>query len=213
MSQIIRVFGPDGAGKSTIIPPLQNELNALAINCSEPASWPDTSWHEEASQARNELSVAEYHTETLARCYAMVGNIAASGAVKTLILDSDPQFTVAAKARVIARHEQSLEDTFAMLGKLKDSHLPEHILEKAIHVTVLGDLAQRGKVLYGRVIGRGSPSKHDPVNCEVAAELACAYDALEAVAISQSMPCIRVHTNHDKEPDTKGLARLFTRDL
>ena len=194
MSQIIRVFGPDGAGKSTIVPSLQEEFDATVINCSQPATWPDTAWHE-ASDGQFAPGSPEYHIETLRQCYGMVGNLATSGTAETLVLDSDPQLTIAAKAHVLAKHPSTLEDMFAMLGKVKDGCLSPEVAEAAVHVTVAGETALRGQVLYDRILKRGSVSRNDPTDPEMASALASAYDSLETLLDSYQIPCTRVDTS------------------
>jgi len=194
MLRCIRVFGPDGAGKSSII--RQMELcgfGGTVINGSAPESWPDPSWHQRVQETGLDRRSPDYHMQTAAQCYRLVGGLLGEACV-TAVLDSDPQHTIAAKAHVLRRY--ALADMYATIGRFVSRYVGSGVEHLGVHVTVPGENeAERGRVLFDRMCARGESSMFDPQAAEVAADLAATYDRLEAMWARDLGPCIRLETN------------------
>jgi hypothetical protein len=195
---IVYVFGPDGAGKSTVANGLAEALpGVISFNASQPASWPDTSWHEEILAQGLDPNTLDptFHMESIRRCYRAASGLLRLGDVNTVIIDSDLRTKAAAKAGAWYGHGE-VGEIYGQLSALAKAELPPNTTEVGLHVTVGGELADRTTTILGRVAGRGQASFYDPTSAEATSLLVRAFDAIEATIQTNGDPVVRVETDH-----------------
>jgi len=196
--KLVYLFGPDGAGKSTLGRGIASCVpNSLTLHGSNPASWPDTSWHREAVLAGIDPATKDprYHLETLGRCYAMIGGLLRAENPPPLIIDSDPRAQIAVKACTLYGHPVPLPDFHTQLDALALPHI-EEVEQVGVHVTVgRGTPEERAETLARRIANRGDASPFDPASLDQARDLVLAFDALEILIAGRGAPLVRIETD------------------
>jgi energy-coupling factor transporter ATP-binding protein EcfA2 len=207
--KLVYLFGPDGAGKSTLAGHLSGALQTdTIIHGSDPASWPDTSWQQEILACGLDPSTKdpEFHLTTLTRCYAMIGNLLRADWTEPLIVDSDPRAQIAVKACALYDHPVPLPEFYTHLDGLASRQIDDDTVgQVGIHVTIgRGNVESRATTLVQRIDARRDMSSFDPASVEQARELVLAFDSLESVLRERDTSVIRVEA--DRELDIRMLA-------
>jgi hypothetical protein len=201
--KLVYVFGPDGAGKSTLVKDLAHDVpDSVIVGGSCPALWPDTSWHEETAAAGIDPWTKDpsYHLATLNRCFAMIGSLLRPECPPPVVVDSDPRAQIAVKACTLYAHPTPLPEFYAQLDEMAAPHL-EGVQQVGVYVTVgQGSPEARAEALAARIEGRGGRSAFEPASLEQARDLVLAFDSLEGVLQDRNVNLVRVETDAPFDP-------------
>jgi hypothetical protein len=202
--KLVYAFGPDGAGKSSVIGELQAELpGVVAFNASQPQTWPDTSWHEEIqSKGHNPNTLdPEFHKTSIRHSYRMASCLLRSGEASLVIIDSDLQAKAAAKVSAWYAPGTPVMAVYDTLEPISQVEIGNDITKIGLHVTIgKGSTNERAEELMRRVAGRGEASFYDPTSTEHASALILAFDALAAGLRERTMPLIQIETDVSFDP-------------
>jgi len=176
---IIRLFGADGVGKTTLASALaqdpQLQGRVTTFEGTHPETWPDDGvYGRQLAQAGIDENSGErdHVVDKIRRCYTLAGKVAATSGV--VILDSDPFAKTilynglrAAKQPNVCPGGELLEQ-YRQLNPLIRKAAPGAALVN-MHVRLgHGTSTEHGQVLMERINGRGGASVFDPATAREA---------------------------------------------
>jgi energy-coupling factor transporter ATP-binding protein EcfA2 len=176
---IIRLFGADGVGKTTLVTALAQDPHlqgrVTTFEGTHPETWPDNGLYKQqlAHAGIDENSGERYHVlDKIRRCYELAGRIAAASGV--VILDSDPfaKTILYNGLRAVQQPDRcpgsELLAQYNQLTRLTHKAAPGVDMVN-LHVRLgYGTVREHGQTLMERINRRGGASVFDPVTSEEA---------------------------------------------
>ncbi len=188
---IVSFYGPDGAGKSTLMQQLQEALASrghvvTGFGGTDVAEWPDQSWHRYFVKNRiDEGSIEEeaHFAEKIVRCYRLANDLSARFDI--VLIDSDPlhKTLIHDVKRAQSKGEApevALPRRFAHFARLL-SEAGLTISDRSIYCTLAADPAQHGEILLPRIKHRGTLAHWDPKSEAEARRLSEAAETVTTV--------------------------------
>lgn len=195
---IAYIFGPDGAGKSTVTRELLRVVpNATSMNASRPDTWQVSTWHDEITEQGLDPNTLDpvFHIESMRRCYRAANVVLQLSGVDTVLIDSDLRAKAAVKAKAWYGYDVPLGDLYAQLCDVTNPEVPNN-RQVGLHVTVGGtSITERATTLMSRIDARGETSFYDPTSTEDISSLLEAFEELEEVLKARQDQFARIETN------------------
>jgi adenylate kinase family enzyme len=196
---ILSLFGPDGAGKSTVTKNL-GHAGWHVFSGTGVASWPNQTWHNSLiAQGIDETSLEDenHFLEKIQRAHKLARDLEDKHG--KVVIDSDPfhKTLMHDYRKLLPNRPKAQQKLAARLDQL--SQLASDIRGGTVHiyfqVDESGNVSTQARVLHERLVSRDKLAHFDPKTIEQSQANIEACVALEELLIQSKLPVVTVTSN------------------